>query len=463
MSLISRLPSAKKVWLLGLFSITQAASALPHSLSGKYKGYDPLLVQRGFNQNEAEMELTIDKDTISLTSSMDSVGRRWHYEYSDQWIDRDSDYIKSQNNLWTTCLGLRGPVGSRQLLCFHRLHLGKKRAEVTLHPTENLSATTGVFFMKRLQLLGAAYWDIRNSAKPEPVAVWDPYYYTVPEFDYSEADRIMEMGAPAEKIALVNRISDHLWARSPQEIDRLLQYLKAAIHDSNEIVQAMALNSLAGEYPVVQSLPLVFEVLNNPKAYPHTTVQKAATAGLSLLAQGRAVFNARATLDALYGTSDLDDLYKKTGGKVNAAARGPIEIILRLPEQDNTWDAVDRTRLLTSLLEEKGGSVPYFRGIFAPQVQKYKEARQNFSHKLGWMTPDQMGLSLNDALKLEVINAFKAIRDSELRVRQWTEADIQALYAILTKTSTNMELHRSVRDTITMSPLMRSCESRLAK
>lgn len=461
MSLPKRLFSAKNVWLMGLAISTQMASALPYGLHGKYQGYDPLSVQRGLSETESEMELTVGKDSISVSTAPDLAGRRWIYEYTGDWIDDSSNHIKQQNSLFTTCYGLRGPAGSRQVVCFHRFHLGEKRAEVTLHPSENLSATTGVFFMKRLQLLGPAYWDLKNSSKPEPKNAWEPYQYVVPAFDFKGADRIMASGDPAEKYILFKRIGSHLWARTPQEIDRLVGYLRAALHDPNETVQAMALNALIHDHPVVQSLPMVVEVLNNPSAFPYTTVQRAASAGLALLAQGRAVISARLTLMALYGTSDLDDIYKRTGGKVSAAARGSIETILRLPEQDNTWDAVDRTRLLTSMLEDKSGSAPYFRGIFAPEVEKYREAHQRFSHKLSWMTREQMEQSLNDAMKKEVMSAFMEIRDSEKRVRQWTDSDIKKLWLVLRKTAANKELDRSIRDTINMSPVMRPCEKGL--
>ena len=427
--------------------------ALPGWVQGTYQGFDPFSVQRGLDQQQSKLELTVSKDAIVVSTVPDSVGRQWKYKYSDDWIDKDSKFIQSRNSFFTTCVGLRGAADKRHILCFNRFHLGDNWAEATLHSTKNLNARTGLFFMRRLQLLEPAFWEVRRSQEPTAQDLWEPYHYEVPAFDFQEAERVMASGERAEKLRLFKKISDHLWARSPAEVDRLVSYLRLAIQDPDEVVQAMALNVFAAEDLVVQGVPLVMDILKQPLSFAPTTVQRAAAAALALLAQGQRVLDARSALKALYQTSDLDDVYKKTGGLVSAAVRSHIETILRLPEQDNTWNSEDRVRLLTSLLQDKEGSKrPYFKGSFAEMVEKFKAARENFVDRLGGMSKEQLMYKLHDPSRREVFEAFQAIRDSKLRVRQWEDADIHSLQEVLAQVAVNTNLHRSVRDTITASP-----------
>ena len=310
--------------------VSQNSSALPGWMVGVYQGFDPIAAQRGLDLDRSRLDLVVNASSILVSSAPDVVGRQWKYKYSEAWIDQNSDFIRAHNNLMRSCLGLKGVAGGRHILCFNRLQLSTDSAEVTLHPTENPTVQLGVFFGKRKQLIESTYWSLRNAKVPFSGDSWAPYYYQIPEIDFEQADQIMVSGDRRQKNELIKKIGDQLWARGSKEIKVLIKYLNLAIHDPDPVVQVFALDVFTERHPIVQGVPLVLGVLNNPEVFPHTTVQRAASAGLSLLLQGKVVLRAESTLESLYGTSDLDDLYQKTGGVVSAEARGAIEAILRL-------------------------------------------------------------------------------------------------------------------------------------
>jgi hypothetical protein len=290
--------------------------------AGEFIGISPLLIRDGASLEDSYVSFSMDGDGVVIRpakSSEESEQPKFGVHYSDRWI-------KDHGNCRAIKQNPKSNLAS-YIICFED---NGTKAEMILG--EGMPATLGVYkkvrgdASKQKEALAQEYAEWRKKlGNPEKktaanLNAWMSDLISIPKSLTVEKLKAM---SEFERISTMYKVISNLWTGTKEEVESRMELIEAGLNDPSPKAQQKNIMQLQLSGRVTSMIDPIISLLEKPSSDEKVHVGSIRMACILLYEADRHNKDA-AFIKKAFGTLDLNEIYKKTNGIVEAELEKPL-------------------------------------------------------------------------------------------------------------------------------------------